>query len=38
MNFKMPEYEQAYAYPIAVVVNITFTVGLVIWLRRKHWL
>jgi magnesium transporter len=38
MNFKMPEYEQAYAYPIMIVVNIAATLGLIIWLRRKHWL
>jgi magnesium transporter len=38
MNFKMPEYEQAYAYPVMIVVNIAATLGLVIWLRRKHWL
>ena len=38
MNFKMPEYEQAYAYPIAAGANVLMTVGLIVWLRRKHWL
>jgi magnesium transporter len=38
MNFKMPEYEQAYAYPVAAGANIALTIGLVIWLRMKHWL
>jgi magnesium transporter len=38
MNFKMPEYQQDYAYPIAIAVNVTFTVGLILWLKRKNWL
>jgi magnesium transporter len=38
MNFKMPEYEQAYAYPIAATVDVISTVVLLIWLRRKRWL
>jgi magnesium transporter len=38
-NFQdMPEYHEPYAYPIAVFVNVLFTVGLIIWLKRKHWL
>ena len=38
MNLKMPEYAQEYAYPIAIAANLIATVGLVLWLRRKHWL
>ncbi len=38
MNFDMPEYKIPHAYEMAVVVNVVFTVGLVIWLWRKRWL
>jgi magnesium transporter len=38
MNFKMPEYEQAYAYPVAAGANVLLTICLLIFLRRKHWL
>lgn len=38
MNFAMPEYKIPHAYLIAVVVDIIGTIGLVVWLRRKHWL
>jgi magnesium transporter len=38
MNLKMPEYQWEYAYPIALVIDFVSTLGLVIWLRRKHWL
>jgi magnesium transporter len=37
MNFKMPEYEQAYAYPIVIAVNLAATVGLIVWLRRNRY-
>lgn len=38
-NFKdMPEYDLPYAYWVALGVNVALTVGLVVWLRRKHWL
>lgn len=38
-NFKdMPEYDLPYAYWVALGVNVLMTAGLVIWLRRKHWL
>jgi magnesium transporter len=38
-NFKdMPEYDLPYAYWVAVAANITLTVGLIVWLRKKHWL
>jgi len=38
MNLKMPEYQMEYAYPIAIVVDIVSTAGLIIWLRLKRWL
>jgi magnesium transporter len=39
MNFAdMPELHLPYAYPVAAVVTILSTIGLVVWLRRKHWL
>jgi magnesium transporter len=38
MNLKMPEYQWEYAYPIALTIDFFSTIGLVIWLRRKHWL
>lgn len=39
MNFKdMPEYDLPYAYPVVAAVSIACTLGLVIWLRCKHWL
>ena len=38
MNFKMPEYEQPYAYSVVAVIDIVSTVALLVWLRRKHWL
>lgn len=38
MNLKMPEYAQEYAYPIAIAANVLSTVGLLLWIRRKHWL
>jgi magnesium transporter len=38
-NFKdMPEYDLPYAYWVAVAVNLMMTAGLVVWLRKKHWL
>jgi magnesium transporter len=38
-NFKdMPEYDLPYAYWVAVAVNLLMTAGLVVWLRKKHWL
>ena len=38
-NFQdMPEYHLAHAYPVAVIVNVLLTVGLIVWLKRKHWL
>jgi magnesium transporter len=38
-NFKdMPEYDLPYAYWVALAVNVIMTAGLIIWLRRKHWL
>ena len=38
-NFQdMPEYHEPHAYPIAVAVNIIMTVGLIVWLRKRHWL
>jgi magnesium transporter len=38
MNFHMPEYEQPHAYAFAGTANILLTVGLVVWLRFRHWL
>ncbi len=39
MNFHdMPELELPYAYPVASAVTLVSTIGLIIWLRRKHWL
>ena len=38
MNFKMPEYEKAYAYPIAAAVDLIATVALIVWLRIRRWL
>ena len=38
MNLKMPEYALPYAYPVASAVDILTTVGLIVWLRRRHWL
>jgi magnesium transporter len=38
MNFHMPEYEQAHAYPVAAGANFVLTISLVVWLRFKHWL
>jgi Mg2+ and Co2+ transporter CorA len=34
----MPELHLPYAYPVAAIVTILSTIGLVVWLRRKHWL
>jgi magnesium transporter len=34
----MPEYKMPYAYLIAVIANIVMTAGLILWLKRKHWL
>ena len=34
----MPEYHLPGAYWVAVAVNILMTVGLIAWLRKKHWL
>ncbi len=38
MNLQMPEYRMPDAYLVAVIVDLVSTVGLVAWLRRKHWL
>jgi magnesium transporter len=39
MNFTdMPELHLPYAYPVAAAVTALSTAGLVVWLRRKHWL
>jgi len=38
MNLKMPEYQWEYAYPIAWVVDIVATGGMIIWLKRKRWM
>jgi magnesium transporter len=39
MNFAdMPELHLPYAYPVAALVTVLSTAGLVVWLRRKHWL
>jgi magnesium transporter len=37
MNLKMPEYQMAYAYPIAIAVDVVTTIAMVIWLWRKRW-
>ena len=34
----MPEYKMPYAYLVAVIANIVMTAGLILWLKRKHWL
>jgi magnesium transporter len=38
MNFKVPEYNWDYSYPVAGAVDIVFTVLIVMWLRWKRWL
>jgi magnesium transporter len=38
MNLKMPEYQLDDAYPIALAVDFVATLGMVFWLRHKHWL
>lgn len=38
MNLKMPEYAMPYAYPVASAVDVLSTVGLLLWLRLRHWL
>jgi magnesium transporter len=38
MNLKMPEYQWDYAYPVAVGIDFVATVGIILWLRHKHWL
>ena len=37
MNLKMPEYQMDHAYPVAVAVDLVSTVGLLVWLLRRHW-
>jgi magnesium transporter len=39
MNFKyMPELDQPYGYFIVIGVMVAFTVGMLLWFRRKRWL
>jgi magnesium transporter len=38
MNLKMPEYQWDYAYPVALALDFVATVGIIVWLRHKHWL
>ncbi len=39
MNFKyMPELDQPYGYFIVIGVMLAFTVGMLLWFRRKRWL
>jgi magnesium transporter len=38
MNLKMPEYQWEYAYPVAIALDFVATIGIIIWLRKKHWL
>ena len=38
MNFKMPEYDQPHAYYVAIGVNVTTTICIILWLRWKRWL
>jgi len=39
MNFQfMPELQQRYGYPLALVIMVTVAVGMLVFFRRKGWL
>ena len=38
MNFKIPEYNSPYGYPIIIAICITIVISCIIWFKKNKWL